>query len=363
MCNVGAPRKLSSSCISLSSDLWQKVTESWSVAQHFCLMTVARYVRFVAPIAVALMLLASGAVVASCDHTHTTNFVARGRAVPPTGNRALDELFARVRILQLSLNESERFYLDTMTTLSVELDRVQMSERESLGDAGVRDAATLARFGTSSEPDLAGLANFVHSRSDLLRTQGRVLQLEMDTSSAEQLLASPNDPSGTCGVVTSVRGVRDCLTQLRGLVLVRVTEVSGRPTGQTGQVGSDDGDSTENATDDELGEPSMDPGRPVSIPFVDATVATLSSLIALRLRMDATGTRAAQLRREFAELPVSSLSQQAHRTEVAAAVQFLADAATRAEVQSRLVRATADSLADGLHRGTQLLVQAPAVSR
>lgn len=292
----------------------------------------------------------------ACQHVGKTDYVARGLPVPATGDRHLDELFVRLRVVQLSLNESERFYLDVLTALSVRLDSLQLAERGVFGDASVpADGSIITRFGTSAEPDIAGIAAFIHTRSDALRATGRVLQVELDTTAAEQILANPLDDRGTCGVVTSGRGVSECLAQLRAVVLVRVTETAAQTQAEVDEA---EGSSTEEQEpESENSGTSAVTAVTISTPLVDAASDALASLLALRLRMVATGSRALALRDAFAAIPTASRAHYttSTNTQIDAAMSFLQDATTRADLQARVVGATADSLADGLHRGSRAL--------
>jgi hypothetical protein len=304
-------------------------------------------------LSLAAVLFASAAFVgseSSCQTLHPVAYVERALSVPPTGDHQVDELFVRLRVLQLSLNESERQYLEALTQLSVRLDRISLSEHSRNQDGGPliapHDGGAVTRFATSAEPDIAALSAFFRTHTDALRARARVWTVSIDRSAAEQALADPVDAGGTCGLVTSGRGATLCVAQLRRLVVVDIGQDVLTETDSAEHATSEEPDSPE----DSVGTSSADSAQlvPDHPELVLAAREALAWLIALQLRMQSVSARALPLRRQFAALLSGRSLPSWVSSEAQAAVSQLTDAPARAQVQSRLIQTTIDSLLAGL---------------
>lgn len=223
-----------------------------------------------------------------------------------TGVASLDADLARVRSMQITVNESEREYLEILSTLAVRLSPTQDSE-------------------------LTALASAVRRAADELHTSGRALVLELDVSAAETVMHNGDARTG-CDRFAQPANAHRCQTELSQLVRVVFHE---RPV---------------RAADDE------DPANvdPLLLPatnerFATATATAIAELAALRIRLRAVAEQAEPLR---ASLERASAPPRYQR-ELRDAVEFLEGVAARARVVGRQVTTAAEGLANSAQRAAR----------
>lgn len=250
------------------------------------------------------VLLALGATGCPPKRTHATR-VARGLDVT-TGDAVIDGELSRVRSMQITVNESEREYLEILSALALRLSPTQDSELTSL-TAAVRRAA------------------------DTLHSNGRALALELDVTGAETVMRH-GDPRTGCDRFTQPANAHRCQTDLSQVVRVVFHERAVRAA-----------ESEDEADVDPLTLPAT------REPFALATATTIAELAALRIRLGAVAEQADPLRESLQRARPS----RRYERELRDAIEFLSGVAARARVVRRQVTTAAEGLANSAQRAAR----------
>jgi hypothetical protein len=251
----------------------------------------------------SLLLSLSAALLRCAPKVPAPTRVARAMEVPPTGDRALDGEFERVRAMQITVNESDREYLESLVALA-------------------------ARLSASQDPELPSVAGALRRRADELFDRGRALLVEFDTSAAERALEEGDERLG-CDRFTRAANVHRCQTDLARTIPVVVRE---RP--------------AQLEVNEDEDEPRRVEYPETTLEWALAARVAISELIALRLRLAAVVAIAepAKQRLSAARVPRS------HERERRDAVEFLTCVGARARVQRRMVTTGAETLINALQR-------------
>ncbi|MFO0557834.1 MAG: hypothetical protein U0269_37645 [Polyangiales bacterium] len=254
----------------------------------------------------ALLVLLAASSTGCPPRRATASRVARGLDVS-TGVASLDADLARVRSMQITVNESEREYLEILSTLALRLSATQ-------------------------DPELTSLASAVRRAADELHANGKALALELDVSAAETVMRNGDSRTG-CDQFAQPANAHRCQTDLSQLVRVVFHE---RPV---------------RATDDDEDPADVDPlVLPVTNErFATATATAIAELAALRIRLGAVAERADPLR---ASLERASAPARYER-ELRDAIEFLVGVAARARVVRRQVTTAAEGLANSAQRAAR----------
>jgi hypothetical protein len=230
--------------------------------------------------------------------------VARVLQVTPTGDRAADAAFERVRSLQIALNESERDYLEALEALA-------------------------ARISPRQDAELASLAGALRARADALFAQGKALSLTLDTTAAEAMMAHPDANAG-CDGFAQPANVHRCQVELARSVVATLEE---RP-------------SSRPAPTDEEEEEVTRRWPETREDFALATCVALGELSAIRLRLRAIARSADSVKLELTRARLGP----SHREELRDAMEFLDGLSSRSRVQSRFATTAAETLANSVQR-------------
>jgi len=233
--------------------------------------------------------------------------VAQVLDVPATGDPRIDAEFARVRAMQIAVNESDREYLETLALLA-------------------------SRLAPALDTELVSVAAELRRRADALFDQGTTLLVELDTDAAEAALAE-GAPQVGCDRFATVANVHRCQTELAHVVSLRIRE---RP---ATRLRAEEEEGLETTTYPET-----------SVAWATAAKHAIAELVALRLRLAAVVnlTDPTKARLEALQVPAS------HRRELQDAIEFLSTVSSRARVQRRLATTAAETLANAIQRTARI---------
>jgi hypothetical protein len=259
---------------------------------------------------VLLLALASSGASVGCRARGPRNTrVARALEVR-TGVAAIDADLARVRSMQITVNEAEREYLETL-------------------------AALATRLGPAQDAELTALTQSIRRAADELRTRGKMLILELDVTAAEAAVNN-GDPSTGCDRFAQPANVHRCQSDLARMVRVVFHERS------VTQAQSED---DPNATLD------VDPRTlpPSTEAFATASAVAIAELAALRLRLGAVATDSESVRDRLR----AASAPGRYASELRDAIEFLEGVAARARVARRQTTTAAEAIANGAQRAAQ----------
>lgn len=229
--------------------------------------------------------------------------VAQVLDVAPTGNAQIDAEFARVRAMQIAVNESDRDYLETLATLASRLSHTQDSE-------------------------LAAVAGELRRRADTLFDQGTTLVVDLDPASAESAV-NAGAPQLGCDRFAHVANVHRCQTELSRVISLVIRE---RP---ATRLRSEEQDSTDTTTYPET-----------SVDWALAAKTAIAEFVALRLRLGAVVDLTDPTKEKLEQMRVPA----SHRRELQDAIEFLTTVSARARVQRRLATTAAETIANAIQR-------------
>ncbi len=231
--------------------------------------------------------------------------VARALEVT-TGDRELDRDLARLRSMQITVNESEREYLEILAALATRLSPTQDAE-------------------------LAALSNAVRRAADELHGRGKALMLELDVSGAEAV-ARDGDARTGCDQFAQPANVHRCQGELSTIVRVVFHERAVS--------------SAEDAQEVDVEVRSLPAS---SEAFATATATAVAELAALRIRLGAVSEAAEPLRDRLRAARTAPRFER----ELREAIEFLEGVAARARVTRRQVTTAAESLANSAQRAAR----------
>ncbi|MBL8682262.1 MAG: hypothetical protein JNK05_24050 [Myxococcales bacterium] len=249
-------------------------------------------------------LLVSLVLLGGCTRTTVrATRVAQVLDVAPTGDPRIDAEFARVRAMQVTVNESDRDYLETLANLA-------------------------SRLSPSQDAELASVAGELRRRADTLFDQGSTLVVDLDPTSADAAVHQ-GAPQLGCDQFANVANVHRCHTELSRAVSLVIRE---RP---ATRLRADEDEGIDSTTYPET-----------SVDWALSAKTAIAELVALRLRLGAVVdlTDPTKERLEALRVPAS------HRRELQDAIEFLTTVSARARVQRRLATTAAETLANAIQR-------------
>lgn len=220
-----------------------------------------------------------------------------------TGIASLDANLARVRSMQITVNESDREFREILSTLALELSPTQDAE-------------------------LASLTSAIRRAADELHANGKDLALEFDETAAESVMRNGDARTG-CDRFAQPANAHRCQTELSRFVRVVFHE---RAVRAPNDEGSEDLDPQWLAATNER--------------FATATATAIAALAALRIRLDAVIEHSEPLR---ASLERESVPAQYQR-EIQDAIEFLVGVAARVSVLRGQITAAIEGLANSAQR-------------
>jgi hypothetical protein len=222
-----------------------------------------------------------------------------------TGIASLDANLARVRSMQITVNESDREFREILSTLALELSPTQDAE-------------------------LASLTSAIRRAADELHANGKDLALEFDETAAESVMRNGDARTG-CDRFAQPANAHRCQTELSRFVRVVFHERAMRAPNENDE-GSEDLD------------PQWLPAT--NERFATATATAIAALAALRIRLDAVIEHSEPLR---ASLERESVPAQYQR-EIQDAIEFLVGVAARVSVLRGQITAAIEGLANSAQR-------------